>query len=234
MIKTFKILLLFLLLSFVVPFNSKAQESVIKGIDYIFLDTLIQKAKVNYPRNKILKEKTDIAKNDIAKSNLSWLDVVTFTYLYRPNNNSTINLQDPNLLNGYQIGFNLNLGNVIAKPFTIKNSKATYKISKLEEEEYSLTLEREVKNRYYEYLKYINLLKISSKATLDAESLLKEMKYKYEKGEVSLEVYTNVLLNATNQNKSRIEAEAEVFNAKALLEELVGVKLEDIKINGRN
>ena len=234
MIKIYKILLLFLLLSIVVPFDGKAQESVIKGIDYIFLDTLIQKAKVNYPRNKILKEKTAIAKNDIAKSNLSWLDVVTFTYLYRPNNNSTINLQDPNLLNGYQIGFNLNIGNVIAKPFTIKNSKATYKISKLEEEEYSLTLEREVKNRYYEYLKYINLLKISSKATLDAESLLKEMKYKYEKGEVSLEVYTNVLLNATNQNKSRIEAEAEVFNAKALLEELVGVKLEDIKINGRN
>ena len=71
MIKIYKILLLFLLLSIVVPFDGKAQESVIKGIDYIFLDTLIQKAKVNYPRNKILKVKTNNAKNNIDKSNLS-------------------------------------------------------------------------------------------------------------------------------------------------------------------
>lgn len=218
-------LLLFLGL---VSIDLKAQTSITEEIDYVFLDTLISRAKQNYPRVKVLSNQSAIAKANISKVNVSWLEVANFTYLYRPFDNSTINLQNPNLLNGYQVGVNLNFGSLLQKPFEAKAAKTAYTISKLEEEQYQLALVNEVKKRYFAYIQFLTLLKIRSKSYLDASSVAQEIKYKYEKGEASYETYSSAFVTLANELQFKIDAESALFTAKAALEEIVGQSLEEI------
>ncbi|WP_026903391.1 TolC family protein [Pedobacter glucosidilyticus] len=209
--------------------TANAQVSITEEIDYVLLDTLISRAKQNYPRVKVLSNQSAIAKANVSRAQVSWLDVANFTYLYRPFDNSTINLQNPNLLNGYQVGINLNLGSLIQKPFETKAARTAYNISKLEEDQYTLTLVNEVKKRYFSYVQFLTLVKVRTKSYQDAYSLAQEVKYKYEKGEASYETYSSSSVTLANELQFRIDAEGALFISKAALEELIGQPLEEIK-----
>lgn len=63
----------------------------------------------------------------------------------------------------------------------------------------------------------------------DAESILKIVKIKFEKGEETFEKYNQALLTFGNQNEGKIQNEANLLIAKADLEELLGQKLETIQ-----
>jgi len=211
----------------------RAQESVLDEINYVLLDSLIAKAKVNYPRNKILANQTQIAKNNISRANVSWLDAFNFNYIY--GNSQVFNLQNPSsLTNGYQTGVNLNLGLLLDKPYRVKNAKSEHKIAQLAESEYTLLLVNEVKKRYFLYTQHLSLLKVKTRASQDANAAAQDLRHKYEKGEVLFETYNNALQALSSSFQSKIESESELFMAKAALEELIGQPLEEIKINGRN
>lgn len=224
-----KIIFKTILMLFGFVYTANAQVSITEEIDYVLLDTLISRAKQNYPRVKVLSNQSAIAKANISRAQASWLDVANFTYLYRPFDNSTINLQNPNLLNGYQVGINLNLGSLIQKPFETKAAKTAYNISKLEEDQYTLTLVNEVKKRYFSYVQFLTLVKVRTKSYQDAYSLAQEVKYKYEKGEASYETYSSSSVTLANELQFRIDAEGALFISKAALEELIGQPLEEIK-----
>lgn len=210
----------------------RAQESILDEINYVFLDSLIAKAKENYPRNKILLKQTEIAKSNISRANVSWLDALNFNYIY--GNNSLFNLQNPSsLINGYQAGVNLNLGMLLEKPYRVKNAKADHKIAQLEEEEYALTIVNEVKKRYYQYIQFFSSVKVRTKASQDAEAIVQDIKYKYEKGEATFVDYNNALNTLSNNVQYKLESESSLFIAKAALEEIIGQPLEEIKIDGR-
>ncbi len=204
----------------------RSQESMLPEVSNSFLNKLIDTAKKYYPRVRSFDHRINISMDNIKKAQISWFDLFTFSYLYSPNNSSTI--VNPSTLNGYQFGVFFNIGNLLTKPHNIKQAREELAITKLQQEEYMLNITAEVKSRYYRYIQFVTLLKIRTLAAIDAENLVKMMKYKFEKSEETFEDYNRAITSYNDRRQSIIQSESDVLTAKSFLEEMIGKKLEEI------
>ena len=195
-------------------------------VSNVFLNKLIDTAKKYHPRVRTFDHRIIIANDNIKKAQLTWFDLFTFSFLYSPNNSTT--LVNPSILNGYQVGIYFNFSNHLLKPHLVKQAKEELAITKLQKEENDLSLVAEVKARYYRYVLQQTLIKIRSLSVVDAEVIMKQLKYRFEKGEESFDNYNKVLVNYGDKRQAVIQTEAELLIAKSNLEELLGKKLEDI------
>jgi outer membrane protein TolC len=221
-----KILVLFLLFM-TLRSAAYAQDLLSEEISYTLMHKLIDTAKKYYPKMNAFDHRVNIANSNIKKARQSWYDIFTFSYLYSPNNSST--LVNPSLLNGYQLGVFVNIGALINKPQNIRQAKEQLAIDKLAKDEYMLNIEAEVKIRYFRYVKEITMLKSMTRALVDAEAEMKDVKYRFEKSETSFENYNKVILAYEDRKHSVIETQSAVLIAKASLEELTVKKLEEIQ-----
>lgn len=192
-----------------------------------YLNKLVEIAKKNYPQGKVYDTRIDIGNMGVKKAKLSYFDIVSLSYLYNPN--QTTSGINPNFLQGYQFGFFVNIGSLLQKPTVVKQAKAEVKVSEFEKQTFELNLEADVKKRYYTYIQHLTILRIKSEALLDIESALKDTRYKFEKGEVTIQNYNTALLMYSTQQQTKITSEADLYIAKSSLEELLGQKLEDTK-----
>lgn len=205
----------------------RAQESMVTEVSYPFLEKLIATAKANYPRVRALQNRVNVAQMNVKKTRLDWFNIFTFTYLYSPNNSTT--LVNPNLLNGYQVGFFTSVGNILQKPINVKSAREELNVTVMNQEEYLLNLEAQVKQRYYTYIQQLTILNWRTKSIQSAESSVNDLKYKFGKGEETFENYNKALGYYANTVQFKIEAEGALLIAKSNLEELLGAKLESIK-----
>ena len=203
-----------------------SQESLMKDIDTIYLRKLIDTAKAYYPKVKTFDHSLVIAQENIKKAKASWFDLITFSYSYSPSNTTTI--INPTL-SGSQVGLFFNIGNLLIKPHNIKQAKEQLAIVQLNKEEYDLNIEAEVKARYYRYIQQMGVLKVQQESALDLEALVKQTKYKFEKGEEKIENYSKTIVQYNEQRQIILTVEAAVLTAKSSLEELICKKLELIK-----
>lgn len=222
-----KLLMLIILIS-VTGVTTQAQESILPRTSNDYVERLVAVAKKNYPEVTARQYQTAIAKNNITKTNVGWLDAFSVSYYYRPTQGA-VDIVNPNIFNGYQLGFSLNLGAILQKPFATKEAKAQYKVAQLEERQYNLTITALVKARYFAYLEQLGNLKLRTRAYTDAEALVKLLRNKFEKNEVTFDDYQRALIQSTEQNQQIIHAESGVFTTKSALEELLGEKLENIR-----
>lgn len=204
-----------------------SQESMLRNVSDSFLKRLIDTAKKNYPRLKVYDKHIENAQTEVTRTKLGWFDAFSFSWLYSPNNATT--LVNPNLLNGYQVGMFVNFGSLMQRPSQIKKAKADLEISKAEKAEYELNITTLVTQRYYIYVQAITVLKLKSAALMDVEGTVQQTKYKFEKGEETLESYTKDLVSYEDRVQGKMDAETTLLIAKANLEELLGTKLENIK-----
>lgn len=214
------------------PFKSlKAQDSILSEISYLYLNKLIAAAKENYPRVKNFNSQLAAAKNDLTTVKMSWLDPFSFQYVTRSNRASSnlVDVTTADILNGYQFGISLSPGSLLAKPSQVKKAKEQVKIVQYEREEYNLTLETEVKTRYFNYLQAQKAITPANNALLDAENNLKVVKIAYQKAEVPLQEYNAASISYNQAYTSKLTAETAYLIAKASLEELTVQKLEEIK-----
>jgi len=225
-----------------VPQSLRAQNTIITDISEPYLEKLINTAKANYPHVKSLDSRLETAKNNISRSKISYLDALTFSYVYQPNTTLNLNTLQPgtvdgstgtnnrsSLFSGTQFGLFFNLGSYLQKPYAVKQAKQELSVANNDIAEYMLTLSTQVKKRYYMYIQKLATVKLQSQAAIDGESVLKDVKYRFEKGEETLDNYNKARINQTQQSQAKITAEADLFMAKADLEELLGDKLENIK-----
>jgi outer membrane protein TolC len=212
-----------------ISLDSFSQESIIGEIKYSDLEKYIDLAVQNYPRLKITDINVEKAKTDISMNAISYLDIFNASYFYRPNNKTAIDVINPYAVNGFQFSVNLNLGNFLQKPLAGKKAKADYKIAKLEAEDFRLTLATEVKKRYYAYIQQINQLKIYTQSVQDNQNVADNLKNKFEKGEVALDTYNQSRINLTIASTSKIQTEVNLLSAKDALEEIIGMKLSEVK-----
>jgi outer membrane protein TolC len=207
---------------------SYGQQSIVSQINYMQLEKYIQAAKDNYPRRQIMALNTEVAAADVPAAKVSLLDIFNASYIYRPNGAVAINAANPFLVNGFQFGVNMSLGNFLQKPFQIKQAKTEHKIAQLEQQEYDVILANEVKNRYYDYILQLNELKLKTQSAQDNKTVSDDMRYKFEKGEITLQAYNSSRVSATGSDSSRIQAEIEFLKAKDALEDIIGKKLEQV------
>lgn len=213
----------------VMAFTASAQvttKTMMPEISYPFLDTLVTLAKQNYPRAHTFEHRVAAQQQNLKKMKLGWFDVFTFSFLYSPNNSTT--LINPSILNGYQVGIFFNVGGLLKNKSMIGQAKEDLRVSEFERDEYYINLAALVKERYFTYIQQVAILKVRQEAESDAESNMEMFKHKYEKGEVTLDDYNKSLVNLADRVQSKIESEGSVLVAKTSLEELVGKKLEDI------
>jgi len=208
--------------------TANAQESLSKDISYDYLDKLINVCKQNYPKVKMFQDRVNIAEYGIKKARLSYFDIFSAGYLYSPNNNNGTGGY-ASFLGGYQLGFFANVGSLLQKPSIIKQAKGEFAAALHDKEAYELNVEAEVKQRYFTYIQKVAVLRVRMGAVLDVESMLANIKHRFEKGEESLENYNKALILQSDHSQNIINAEADVLNAKTSLEELLGQKLENIK-----
>lgn len=207
--------------------QAKAQESMIPDISYLFLEKLIATANENYPIIRQNKIKEEIAALQVTHQKLDWLTPFNVSYVSTPNN--TINFIDPSYFSGYQFGININIGGILQKPNNVKTVKKNLEFSKELTAQFDNNLVLEVKKRYFTYIQQLNNVKLYSKSLQDSEGLLKDLKARYERGEVTFQNYSEGLISYSTISQSKIESEAGLLIAKASIEELTVTKLEDIK-----
>ena len=209
----------------------KAQDGILSEISYLYLNKLIAAAKENYPRIKNFNSQIAAAKNELSGVKISWLEPFSFQYVSRSNRASSnlVNVTTADILNGYQFGIALNPGSLLAKPSQIKKAKEQVKIAQYEREEYFLTLETEVKTRYYTYLQAQKAIIPANNAFLDSENNLKAVKAAFEKAEMTLQDYNTASIGYNQAYTNKLLAETAYLTAKASLEELTVQKLEEIK-----
>ena len=222
-----KKILFFCFLTLVIPIDYlAAQESMIPNVSYTFLEKLIIAAKTNYPRYKGFEKKVEVAQLNVEKAKLDWFNLFTFSYVYSPSNATTIITPS---LNGYQVAISTPLGAVFQKPNQVKNARRQLEVEETNRDEYDLNITALVKQKYFTYVQQLTVLNWRIKALEDAESTMKNIKYKFEKGEETYDNYSRILATYTSAVQSKIESEGAFLIAKSSLEEIVGIKLEDIK-----
>ncbi|WP_342646935.1 TolC family protein [Mucilaginibacter sp. CSA2-8R] len=238
--RLYSLMSLVLLLCLTAPQRLKAQNTLITEISEPYLAKLIDAAKVNQPRVKSLSNRVNIAQGNISRARLSYLDALTFSYVYQPNSTFNLNaLQTTGstdlvgsrtgLFKGTQFGVFFNLGSYLQKPYAVKQAKQELIIANNDIQESMITLTTQVKKRYYTYLQKVASLKLQMQAASDADNVMRDVKYKFQKGEETLDSYNKARISHTQQIQTKITAEADLFMAKADLEEIIGDKLENIK-----
>ncbi|MCF0048690.1 TolC family protein [Dyadobacter chenwenxiniae] len=217
----------FLIPLFLITLTTHAQESLSKDVDYAYLEKLIAVTRANYPKIKMYDDRVTIAEYAIKKAKLSYFDIFNFSYLYSPNNNTaTIS---PTLLSGYQLGFFVNIGAILQKPSLIKQAKVELSVMQHDKESFDLNMVAEVKKRYFTLIQKRAVYKVRSNAALDVESMVANVKKRFEMGQESLEKYNQILVMQTDHYQNLLNAESDILIAKSSLEELLGQKLEDVK-----
>jgi outer membrane protein TolC len=204
----------------------KAQESMIPELSYPFLEKLIFSAKQNYPLMAANLRRINFANYNVKKAKLSWFDFFTLSAFYSPSTSVTLTNAT---LTGVQIGLFINFSNVIQKPTLIKQSKEELAIAQLTADQYAITLETDVKNRYFRYMQSLSVLRVQNQNAIDIDALFKQIKFRFERGEETLENFTKLMIQNADQKQKIIDAESAVLIAKTTLEELVGKKLEEVK-----
>ncbi len=222
-----KIKYTFFLVVFISLSSAFAQESMMPAVSYAMLDKLIAKAKENYPKVRYYNHKVDVSTYSLKKIKMGWFDAVTFSYIYSPNGTATAT--NPVGLSGYQAGFFFNIGTLLAKPSAIKVAKSELGMSTDERDEYALNLEFQVKERYFNFIEKLTILNLRTKASEDAETSQKQLKYKFEKGEETYDNFSKSLVLFLLSTQNKIEAEGGYLTAKGKLEEIIGDKIENIK-----
>ncbi|MBC7913362.1 MAG: TolC family protein [Pyrinomonadaceae bacterium] len=218
------------IVAFIFIFNpSNAQEapvSLMDDISYVFVEKLIAIAKENYPRVKSHNSRIAMAKGNIINQKMTWLSPLSLNYVYSPAN--TLNLTNPTFFSGYQIGFSFNLGSVLQYPGNVKRAREELTIELLSRDEYYLSLVTEVKSRYFTYLAEYKSLKLLNYTNQDALNLANMLKDRYKKGEVAFTEYNTAATALSTSTQAKLNAESSFLRAKASLEELLGIRLEEV------
>lgn len=223
----------FLIITLIIFFlpSLKAQEniSIMDEINYSQLEKFIQMAKEYYPQRKILTEEEKKAKNTLTMSNISYLDIFSANYYYRPDEKQAISVENPYLTNGFQFGVTLNLGTYLQKPFLTKSAKSDVKIAQLEKQILDTSLEKEVKNRYYNFVQQSRELKLKTIEAQDINGTFQSITNRFEKGEITIEEYNTARAAVSGIASTKLQTELNFLKAKDDLEEIIGAKLSDVK-----
>ncbi|MCD6011895.1 MAG: TolC family protein [Flavipsychrobacter sp.] len=200
-----------------------AQESMMGDVSYPLLEKLIATAKANYPKMKAYDHAIRISELNVKKAKLDWLNLVSFIYLINPA------AAGASAVGGFQTGVSVSIGSILQKPGEVKVAKEELNVTNLGKDEYTLSIEAQVQQRYFQYVVALTSLNWKNKDVQTMESTVKDVKYKFEKGELPFEEYNRALTAYSGGVQGRIQAEGNYLIAKSNLEELIGAKLETIK-----
>lgn len=201
------------------------------GLDIPFEERLVQLAWRNNPNREILENEEEIAKYELGRARLSWLDGIALIGNYNEiivgNEAINNNMFFPRNLYGIRAVLPLNF-----MTETVQKSKINKKIlqsSHLATDQLKLSLRKEVLTAYHEFLMYEELLQIQSELFDSEFSSYQIALNDFEDGLISVDDYSAIVRSYNMQRINKVKGENELIAAKLRLEELIGVNLEEVR-----
>lgn len=192
-----------------------------------FQERLIRLAWRNYPLNRTFDAQIDKAAARVKEEQLGILDPISVQLNYgEPHINPNF---EAAFFPRYLVGVNLNVGQIMSNPQRVKQARADQEIATHQLDAQKLAIRYEVIRRYQDYLMKLELLKLHIKTQEDNYTTYLDLTQKFQEGSVGLDAYTQTAVAYNRATEDKIKAEADVAIAKAHLEELLGVPLEQVR-----
>lgn len=197
-------------------------------------EKLVQLAWENNPANQELLHQARVAKYDYKLEKWSWISSITASgnlneFTLNPQKVQEDNPTFSPFFPRYNFGISLSLGTFFLTPMKSKQANMSYEIVQEQINQQKLTLRALVLTRYQDYIMNQKLFDVQNEITEDeySEYLLAEQSFK--KGDVSLERFKQVTRIYNAELTKRITLERDLNVSKIALEEIIGVRLEDVK-----
>jgi outer membrane protein TolC len=194
-------------------------------------EKLVQLAWRNNPENHIVNYNTEIADYELKKAKWNWLDPLGF----RGNlNEFTLNpdTSDPNDRAQFYPRYNFSLlftFNFFAQtPIEIKKRKLLVDVAEENVNAKKLDIRAQVLTLYQRYLLAKAKLELQRNTEQESFANKKFIEDKFKNGQEDVQSYNNILERYSNQKLRLLEVETEFKLAKISLEQVIGVRLEDV------
>jgi outer membrane protein TolC len=196
-----------------------------------FAEKLVQLAWRNHPANEVYRREVNVANAAVKQSAAMWLDVISFTGNV---NEFTINPEsDPfgraAFYPRYNIRAAISLGQLLSIPATNRINKERVVIAQSNVNVQKLALRNSVMKAYNEFQLHEKIYKVQSQLLMDNETSHKLIEQRFKNGETNFETYSTSLSNYSTMTVGQLEAERNYKNAKLDLEQLIGMRLEDVR-----
>lgn len=210
---------------------------------------LVTLAWINNPENSAMDNSINIAESDIKIARRDWANDIMLTFNLNENNlarrtaldsMSLEYLNDGNLgyladltslgsFPRYNLGVSFNLGRLITLPKKVEIAKQNLAIEQASLDQTKLFVRSKVLRLYKAHLHAFEIYKIRKNAEQDAEEILTLMKSRFREGSVNFDEFSRASTNLTDAKESVIDAQGELDLTELLLEEMIGITLEQAR-----
>lgn len=224
---------LFMLVSIVASSQKTDYNLIIlpaNATDVEFSEKLVRLAWQNNPTVGVLHAELEQASLGVKYSKWNWLDNFRFT-----GNLNEFNIDNPNPTEGsqffprYNISASVSLGTFFTNPIKTKAERQNVSISENNINQKKLEIRSQVLKLYQTYLSNKEIYDLRTQMEEDAFSDFKLKEQGFSRGETSLADYSFSMDRYNQQKIFKIQAEKEVQISIIELEELIGIKLSDVR-----
>lgn len=198
--------------------------------DASFEERLVRLAWKNNPSTKILDHNVETAQIEVKQARWSFLS----DFRVQGNINEFV-LDEGSDLAGraaffpkYNITGQINLGFFVDTPLEVKKKKQQVAIAESNIDLQKLALRAEVLTRYEKYLMDRETLLVQTEIVEDLFASLSLAEQQFENGDIKLDEYNRIQDRYNVQKLRQINAQGDFNISKIGLEELIGVKLENV------
>lgn len=199
--------------------------------DISFAEKLVRLAWRNNPANDILGYEREISNIEIKQARWQWLD----DFRVQGNLNEFVLNEEADVAGRsaffpkYNVTGQIRLSYFVGLPLEVKKQKQEAMIAKSNQDLQKLAIRAEVLTRYETYLMKRELLKIQTEILEDIYASLSISEQKFKNGEITLDTYNKELDRYNVQKVRQVTAQGEFNISKVAVEEMIGVKMEDVQ-----
>lgn len=200
-----------------------------KGPAFDVKEKLVELAMKN-PQLTAADAERNKAVAEMRKASSAWADYVTFSVNI---NEVSLKQYDVNQYGQiffplWNIGINIPLGSFVGKAQTVKSARSQVDFYAAKKEQVARNVRATVLIKYQDYLTKKQLLSLQSEITEDDYTAFTQAEQKFATGSITYDAYSQASKTYNNELTKRITLERDVQVAKYELEEIIGVKLDDV------
>ncbi len=202
-----------------------------KATNIEFEEKLVQLAWKNHPSNKTVYNNLSAAQYETKALSAEWLNTLRIS-----GNLNEFNIKSSGDLNDrsqffprYNFGLILPLGVFVSTPNNVKRGRQLEMVAENNINAQKLAMRAEVLKLYNEFLMHKEIFNLRSQELDEATSNFVLIEQRFKSGEEQYERYSQGLSSLNRVKIDRVQAQANYLNAKLSIEELIGIKLEDVK-----
>jgi outer membrane protein TolC len=196
-----------------------------------FAEKLVQLAWKNHPSNEVFRREVNVAMYEVKKTSAQWADIISLQgnlneFVLNPGADQYGRAL---FFPKYNLRAQVSLGMFFTIPYGVKQNRERVIIAQSNVNAQKLQVRNAVLHAYNEYQMREKIYKIQTQLALDNETSHKLVEQKFKNGEITFETYSMSLTSFSEIQLAQLEAEKEFRNSKLDLEQLIGMKLEDVR-----